>query len=128
MLIDTYFHLMWRYFMVVIWVALGWSGDVYFFCLLYLALTQEKIFICWDLWEGCVAPFWGFGEKEKNISGVNVLSIPVKISWVHLWGNVGLWKKIQLVNVKWNYDNLKRGGLKRFDPLYVQSYFFFLII
>jgi hypothetical protein len=96
MLIDTYFHLMWRYFMVVIWVALGWSGDVYFFCLHYLALTQEKIFICWDLREGFVAPFWGFGEKEKN-SGVNVLSIPVKISWVHLilWGNVGLWKKIQ---------------------------------
>jgi hypothetical protein len=84
MLIDTYFHI------IVIWVALGWSAYVYFFCLLYLAFTQEKIFICWELWEGCVAPFWGFGEKEKIISGVNVLSIHVKISWVHLWGNVGL--------------------------------------
>jgi hypothetical protein len=39
MLLDTYFHLIWCYFVVVIWAVQGWSGDVYFFCLFYLALT-----------------------------------------------------------------------------------------
>jgi hypothetical protein len=31
MLLDTYFHLLWYYFMVVIWMVQGLSGDVYFF-------------------------------------------------------------------------------------------------
>jgi len=72
--------------------------------------------------------FEDLGKKDKFINGVTILSIPVKISWVYLWGNVGLWKKIQLANAKWNYDNLKRGDLKRFDPLDVQSYHVFLIV
>jgi hypothetical protein len=30
MLFDTYFHLIWCYFMVVVWMAHGWSGDILF--------------------------------------------------------------------------------------------------
>jgi len=33
-----------------------------------------------------------------------------------MWDNVGLWKKIWIVDATWNYDNLKRGGLKKFNP------------
>jgi hypothetical protein len=39
MLLDTYFHLIWRYFVVVIWTVQGWNGDVYIFYLFYLVLT-----------------------------------------------------------------------------------------
>jgi hypothetical protein len=44
MLLDTYFHLIQCYFMVVIWMVHGWSEDAYFFCLFDLALTQLQKF------------------------------------------------------------------------------------
>jgi hypothetical protein len=44
MLLDRYFHLIWYYFMVVIWMVHGWSEDIYFFCLFNLALSQLQKF------------------------------------------------------------------------------------
>ncbi len=67
--------------------------------------------------EGCVAPFWGLWKKGKFVSGVvNVWYVPIKKNWVHLGVNVGLWKKIWLVDANWNYDNLKVISPKKIDP------------
>ncbi len=62
----------------------GNQGDIY----------QEEILIYWELQEGCVAAFWGLWKKGKFVSSVNVWYIPIKKLWVHLGGDVGLWKKI----------------------------------
>ncbi len=64
MVLDTYFHLIWCYFMVVIWVAQGWNGDIYYSYLLYLALTfmamatsQKKIITYWNFYTWFVLEF-----------------------------------------------------------------------
>jgi len=88
---------------------------------------KEKIFILLGISRMWFAPFRGFWGKGKLIGDANVWSIHVKIAWVHMWGNVGLWENIRLANVKWNHDNLKRGGLKVFDLPYLQFLPYFLV-
>jgi hypothetical protein len=70
----------------------------------------------WELPEGCVARFWGLWKKGKSVSDVNVWYVPLRKLWVHLGGDVGLWKKIWLVDANWNYDNLKVISPKKIDP------------
>jgi hypothetical protein len=43
MLLDTYFHLIWYHFIVIIWEVQGLSGDVYFFGILYLAFALDEV-------------------------------------------------------------------------------------
>jgi hypothetical protein len=39
MLFDIYFHLIWCYFFVIIYVIDGLNEDIYFFYMFYFALT-----------------------------------------------------------------------------------------
>jgi len=41
---------------------------------------------------------------------------------MHLLGHVGIWKKMLLIDAKWDIENPKRGGLERFDPQDLQPY------
>jgi len=44
MLFDTYFHLIWWYFMVVIWIIQGWNENIYFTIYIILLWPSKGLF------------------------------------------------------------------------------------
>jgi hypothetical protein len=86
-----------------------------------------KKLICWELWEDCVAPFWGLRKKEGNLLVVSMLELFLSKKTQCICGvNVGLQEKIKIIDVKWDNDSPKKGCPKRTSWPNVQSYFTFL--
>jgi hypothetical protein len=45
LLFDTYFHLIWSYFMVIIWTAQGWNKKVYISIYIILLRPSKGLFV-----------------------------------------------------------------------------------
>lgn len=66
-----------------------------------------KKIICWNLWEDYVAPFWKLRKKKGNLLLCQYLNYSCQKT---ISAYVGLWKKIKIVEAKWDNDSPKKGG------------------